>query len=109
MDDMNVHAVGPVWNGGCHNEPELLYGAYKESLLRAKENDCHSIGFPLISAGIFGYPKDKAWKQAIKACQDFINDNSDYEIDIEFAVFDDSIMELGQKILKEERTDEIQQ
>lgn len=97
-----IHAVGPVWNGGSHNEPELLYGAYKESLLRAKENDCHSIGFPLISAGIFGYPKDKAWKQAIQACRDFISDNPDYEIDIVFAVLDDSIMELGQKILGDE-------
>lgn len=95
-----VHAVGPVWNGGDQNEPKLLYSAYKQSLIVAKENGCHSIGFPLISAGIFGYPVDKAWRKAIQACQDFIKENPDYEMDIVFAVLDDRIMKTGDDALK---------
>lgn len=95
-----IHAVGPVWRGGEQNEPKLLYSAYKQSLLLAKDYGCHSIGFPLISAGIFGYPKDKAWRKAIQACQDFIKENPDYSMEITFAVLDDTIMELGIKTLK---------
>lgn len=94
-----IHAVGPRWSGGNHGEPELLYSAYKRSLTVAKENDIHSIGFPLISAGIFGYPKDKAWEVAIKACKDFINSNTAYNIDIVFTILDDSIIAIGQKVL----------
>lgn len=94
-----IHAVGPIWQDGNNNEPELLYNAYKNSLILAMENDCHSIGFPVISSGIYGYPKDKAWKKAIEACTDFINDNPDYHIDIIFAVLSDESKELGEKTL----------
>ena len=96
-----IHAVGPIWGGGNYNEPQQLYSAYKQSLLLAKENDCHSIGFPLISAGIFGYPKDQAWRTAIEACQDFLAANPDYDLEIIFAVIDDAIMEIGEQVLAE--------
>ena len=96
-----IHAVGPVWCGGNSNEPQLLYGAYRRSLELAVENGCHSIGFPLISAGIFGYPKDKAWRKAIQACCDFFEKNPGADLQIVFAVLDDSILALGQQILDE--------
>ena len=92
-----VHAVGPIWKGGKNNEGKNLYNCYIESLNRAKEKDCHSIGFPLISAGIFGYPKTEAWQVAIRACRDWISDNPDYDMDIVFAVLDKKILEMGKE------------
>jgi O-acetyl-ADP-ribose deacetylase (regulator of RNase III) len=92
-----IHAVGPIWNGGAYNEAQLLYSAYKQSLKVAKDNGLHSIAFPLISSGIYGYPQDQAWRKALQACHDFIEANGDYEIDIIFAVIDDDIMNKGLK------------
>lgn len=94
-----IHAVGPRWAGGNHNEPQLLYDAYRSSLELAIENGCASIAFPLISAGIFGYPVEQAWQIAIQACSDFIAEGN--EIDIVFAVLDDAIIEIGQSALQE--------
>ena len=96
-----IHAVGPRWKDGKHKEPEQLYGAYYRSLELAAENKCRSIGFPLISAGIFGYPKDKAWRRALQSCSDWISKNPDYDMDIVFAVLDDGILELGQAAMEE--------
>lgn len=96
-----IHAVGPRWSGGNSNEPKLLYSAYKQSLIVAKENGIHSIGFPLISAGIFGYPLDQAWRKAIQACSDFIKNYPDYNIDIIFVVLDSKILSVGEKTIKE--------
>ena len=93
-----VHTVGPVWHGGKDNEPEALYSCYQESLDRAAENSCKSIGFPLISAGIFGYPKDKAWEVAIKSCNDWFKKHADYDIDIVFAIPDKKILEMGKAV-----------
>ena len=95
-----IHAVGPIYRDGQHHEAELLYSAYYHALSLAMEYSCHSIGFPLLSAGIYGYPKKEAFKTAIRACQDFIRHNS-YEIVIKFAIIDDDIYDIGMKILKE--------
>lgn len=55
-----IHTVGPIYQDGKHGEKELLVSCYVSCLKLAKENDIHSIAFPLISAGIFGYPKEEA-------------------------------------------------
>lgn len=95
-----IHAVGPIWNGGKMGEPKLLYSAYESSLNVAMDNGLHSIAFPLISAGIYGYPLRGAWEQAISACSDFISEHPNYEINIIFAVLDDAILNEGIEILK---------
>lgn len=95
-----IHAIGPIWRGGQNGEPQALYNAYKRSLELAAENECRSIGFPLISAGIFGYPLKDAWKQAVQACLDF-EKSSAYSLEIVFAVLDRRIIDTGLEILNE--------
>ena len=96
-----IHAVGPIWCGGDFGEPEKLYGAYHRSLELALENGCRSIGFPLISSGIYGYPKEEAWKVAIRACRDFLKEKPDVEMNIIFAVLDERSLVAGQRALEE--------
>jgi O-acetyl-ADP-ribose deacetylase (regulator of RNase III) len=55
-----IHAVGPVWHGGGHQEAELLADAYRNSLQLASANSYRSIAFPAISTGVYGYPKQAA-------------------------------------------------
>ena len=89
-----IHAVGPVWSGS-ERDQNLLRSCYKESLDRAKENDCHSIAFPLISSGVFGCPLEEAWEQAVKGCYEWIDENPDYDMKILFAVRKESVKEAG--------------
>ena len=94
-----IHAVGPIWQGGGQGEAELLRSAYTKSLELAVGNGCRTIGFPLISAGIYGYPLREAWSVAISACRDFIERHPESSIDVTFAVLSDSIMAAGLECL----------
>lgn len=97
-----IHAVGPRWHShGNDNNRKLLRRCYIESLDRAKENNCHSIAFSLISSGVFGCPIDQAWEQAIKGCCEWIDENPDYDIKIFFTVRKPTIKEIGDKMLHE--------
>ena len=62
-----IHAVGPVWKGGSAGEEELLRSCYKEAMALASTHDCNSVLFPLISSGIYGYPKNEAFHIAVSA------------------------------------------
>lgn len=92
-----VHAVGPIWRGGSHNEEQLLYRCYQNAMKVACVKGCHSIAFPLISSGIYGYPVEDAWRVAIKAIQE-----SPYDMDVTIAVIDDRALQLGTSILSQE-------
>lgn len=67
-----IHAVGPVWRGGQHGEPELLRSAYANSLLRAEEQAVQSIAFPSISTGVYGFPIDLACPIAVSAALEHV-------------------------------------
>jgi O-acetyl-ADP-ribose deacetylase (regulator of RNase III) len=80
-----IHAAGPIYRGGGHGEEKLLRDTYTNALKCAVENGCKSIAFPLISSGIYGYPKEEALKVARSAIQEFI---TDHDIDVTLVLYD---------------------
>ena len=94
-----IHTVGPVYRNYSPEESEtLLRAAYINSMKLAIENDCESIAFPLISSGIYGYPKDEALRVATKAIRDFIQENDIY---VSLVVFNKAAFSLSQELLGE--------
>jgi len=92
-----IHAAGPIYNYKNAEQCEkLLRSAYLESLKLAEENQCENIAFPLISSGIYGYPKDKALQVAVSAIRDFLND---HDMDVYLAIFDRVSFAVGKELL----------
>jgi O-acetyl-ADP-ribose deacetylase (regulator of RNase III) len=93
-----IHAAGPVYRDGTHGEEQLLRDAYTNSLRLAVDNKCESVAFPLISSGIYGYPKAEALAVATAAIRDFI---ADHDIDVSLVVFDKAAFTVSEKLLGE--------
>lgn len=62
-----IHAVGPVWHGGNHDEPALLASCYRQSMALAIAEGVNSIAFPAISCGVYGYPPELAAPVALRS------------------------------------------
>ena len=91
-----IHTVGPIWQGGEKNEPELLTSCYFSSLQLAIENQIKSIAFPAISCGVYGYPLEAACHIALESTLKFINSkNSNDELEkIIFVSFNNPIYQI---------------
>ncbi len=87
-----IHTVGPVWNGGNHNEDKLLENCYRNSLRLASENNpqrrIKTIAFPAISTGVYHFPVERAAKIALKITKDFLKKEKTIEKVI-FVCFDE--------------------
>ncbi len=92
------HTVGPVWNGGKSGEFLSLAACYQKSLQKAEEMKLKSIAFPLISSGVYGFPKDKALEIALSEIQDFLEHS---EIDVTLVVFDRKAYEISDARMKD--------
>ena len=80
-----IHTVGPVWNGGQYGEKEKLVSCYRASLALAKAHNCETVAFPLISSGIYGYPKDQALRVAVDTIGEFLMEN---DMTVYIVIFD---------------------
>ena len=95
-----IHTVGPVFQDGCHREPELLASCYQESLKLASANGIKSLAFPSISTGVYGYPMEDAAKAALKAVTDYLTHHPEIER-VRFVLFGRAAYEVYAKVLQE--------
>lgn len=92
-----IHTVGPIWRGGECGEKELLELCYRESLSLALEHGCKSVAFPLISSGVYGYPKAEAFEVAVSMINGFLKNNSKEDILVYLVVFDEEAFRISRK------------
>ena len=90
-----IHAVGPRWRDGKHGERDQLIFCYRTSLALAKEKKCETVAFPLISSGIYGYPKDQALRIAIDTISEFLLEN---DMTVYIVIFDRKAYQISGKL-----------
>lgn len=90
-----IHTVGPKWKGGLAGEKEILESCYKESLKLALDKQCESVAFPLISSGVYGYPKAQALRVAVDVISSFL---INHDMLVYIVVFDKSSFQISEKL-----------
>ena len=96
-----IHTVGPVWNGGKHNEAELLADCYRNSLQVAVEHKIRSVAFPSISTGVYSYPVEEAAKVAVMTVNKFIEEHPGQLDLVEWVLFDEHTYSAYENVLNQ--------
>ncbi|WP_185937566.1 macro domain-containing protein [Enterococcus avium] len=94
-----IHAVGPRYIDGQHDEETLLYSAYEAVFQLARENDIQTLAVPVLSAGIYQYPKEAA----ARVLYNVANRVENQRIATQVIVFDDVWLEFFKKIKRDSK------
>jgi O-acetyl-ADP-ribose deacetylase len=94
-----IHTVGPVWRGGNNNEKQLLESCYKRCMEVAVQNNIHTIAFPNISTGVYGFPKKEAAAIAVATVKHLLG-ASDILREVIFVCFGEENYNLYKQLLK---------
>lgn len=95
-----IHTVGPVWHGGSKGEPVLLASCYRNSLALAAGKDVHSIAFPSISTGVYGYPIEPAARIAVETVSTALVRHDSIQ-EVIFCCFSASDLAVYQRLLEQ--------
>ena len=93
-----IHTVGPIWHGGTAGEKALLESCYRSSLELAKAYGCETVAFPLISAGVYRYPKAQALQVAVDTITSFLIEN---DMLVYIVIFDKTAFQIGEKLFSD--------
>lgn len=93
-----IHTVGPVWQGGNANESALLADCYQNSLMVAEENGLKTVAFPSISTGVFGFPKERATRIAVREVKAFLGQDVRVE-QVTFVCFSERDFDLYRRLV----------
>ncbi|HPS91182.1 MAG TPA: O-acetyl-ADP-ribose deacetylase [Methanothrix sp.] len=81
-----IHTVGPIWRGGADGEDELLASCYRNSLTLGEQHGIKSIAFPAISAGVYGFPMERACRIAIREMKAFLVKRNEMGMEVEMEI-----------------------
>ena len=96
-----IHTVGPrYWKYTPEEAEKVLQNCYINSLNIAKDNGLHSVAFPGISTGFFGYPLKEATITAVNTVREWKRNNEDYDIDVIFVAFDEEFYQCYLEVLR---------
>jgi O-acetyl-ADP-ribose deacetylase (regulator of RNase III) len=95
-----IHAVGPVYRDGKHDEPSLLASVYHTCLELASKNNCASVAFPAISTGVYGYPMEDAARIAFRAIIDYMEQHPEIKL-VRYVLYDAPAFETHHRVLEQ--------
>ncbi len=93
-----IHTVGPIY-GGRPEDAVLLSACYRNSLDLARKNGIHTIAFPAISTGVYGYPKEEAAKIALGTISDWLAANPDYDMEVIMSCYNQGMRDCYQRVI----------
>ena len=95
-----IHAVGPIYHDGKHDEPALLASAYRTCLELASQNQCASVAFPAISTGVYGYPMEDAARVAFRTIVEYLEQHPEIKL-VRYVLYDARALVVHERVLEQ--------
>ena len=92
-----IHTVGPVYSGS-ERDVRLLADCYRSCLELAREHRLHSIAFPAISTGVYGYPLKPATEIAIRTVRKWLREHPGYDMDVTFSCYSQKALDVYREV-----------